>query len=170
MAGPLAGLKIMEMVGPGPAPFCAMMFADMGAELIRVDRPRKVGAPMDDIRFDITARSRRSLATDLKKPGAADTLLQLIGRADVLIEGFQPGVTERLGLCPDICLARNAKLVYGRITGWCQDGPLAHAAGHDISYMALVQIFGQLHLPLLKAVNCNDEAKKYGGVVQRAAF
>lgn len=145
MAGPLEGLKMVEMVGIGPAPFCAMLFADMGAEVIRIDR-HKGGAGGDvsqaDTRFDVTARGRRSLAVNLKKAGAADTVLQLIDRADVLIEGFRPGVMERLGLGPDVCLPRNPKLVYGRMTGWGQHGPLANAAGHDINYIALT---GALH-------------------------
>jgi len=143
MAGPLAGLKIVEMAGLGPAPFCAMMFADMGAEVIRVDRPRR-GAQVrtEEYRFDITARGRRSLAIDLKRPEAAETLLQLIAQADALIEGFRPGVMERLGLGPEPCLARNPRLVYGRMTGWGQHGPLAQAAGHDINYIA---ISGALH-------------------------
>lgn len=143
MAGPLEGLKIVEMVGIGPAPFCAMMFADMGAEVIRIDRrgAASVVAP-EDSRFDVTARGRRSLAVDLKKPGAAETVLKLIDQADALIEGFRPGVMERLGLGPEVCHARNPKLVYGRMTGWGQHGPLAHAAGHDINYIALS---GALH-------------------------
>ncbi len=143
MAGPLQGLKIVEMVGLGPAPFCAMMFADMGAEVIRIDRKKSGGdTGNQDYRFDITARGRRSLAIDLKQPDAAETVLQLIDRADVLIEGFRPGVMERLGLGPEVCHARNPKLVYGRMTGWGQYGPLAHAAGHDINYIALS---GALH-------------------------
>ncbi|WP_194722059.1 CaiB/BaiF CoA transferase family protein [Noviherbaspirillum malthae] len=143
MAGPLAGLKIVEMAGLGPAPFCAMMFADMGAEVIRIDRPRRgaEGRP-EEYRFDITARGRRSLAIDLKRSEAAETLLQLIGQADALIEGFRPGVMERLGLGPEPCLARNPRLVYGRMTGWGQHGPLAQSAGHDINYIA---ISGALH-------------------------
>lgn len=142
MAGPLAGLRIIEMVGLGPAPFCAMMFADMGAEVIRIDRPPGTGTPVVDPRFDVTARGRRSLAIDLKKPGATETVLQLVEKADGLIEGFRPGVMERLGLGPDICRERNPSLVYGRMTGWGQDGPLAHSAGHDINYVALS---GALH-------------------------
>ncbi|MES2537606.1 MAG: CaiB/BaiF CoA-transferase family protein [Pseudomonadota bacterium] len=142
MAGPLHGLKIVEMVGLGPAPFCAMLFADMGAEVIRIDRYKGNAADCADARFDVTARGRRSLAIDLKKEGAADTVLQLIDRADVLIEGFRPGVMERLGLGPGVCLPRNPRLVYGRMTGWGQHGPLANAAGHDINYVALS---GALH-------------------------
>lgn len=143
MAGPLEGLKVVEMVGIGPAPFCAMLFADMGAEVIRIDRPG-TGATLvvEESRFDVTARGRRSLAIDLKKPGGAETVLQLLDKADVLIEGFRPGVMERLGLGPQVCQERNPKLVYGRMTGWGQHGPLAHAAGHDINYIALT---GALH-------------------------
>ena len=141
MAGPLEGYKVVEMVGLGPAPFCAMMLADMGAEVIRIDR-RGAGGKDDDARFDVMARGRRSLGIDLKQPGGAETVLGLIARADVLIEGFRPGVMERLGLGPDVCLARNPKLVYGRMTGWGQHGPLAKAAGHDINYIALS---GALH-------------------------
>ncbi len=145
MGGPLHGLKIVEMVGIGPAPFCAMMFADMGAEVIRIDRPGAADASLTggkDPRFDITARGRRSLAIDLKQPEAVEMVLRLIERADVVIEGFRPGVMERLGFGPDICLERNPQLVYGRMTGWGQHGPLAHAAGHDINYIALT---GALH-------------------------
>jgi alpha-methylacyl-CoA racemase len=143
MAGPLDGLKVVEMVGLGPAPFCAMMLADMGAEVIRIDRPANMrGATADSIRFDVTARNRRSIAIDLKKAGGADLVLALIDKADAVIEGFRPGVMERLGLGPDICLVRNPALVYGRMTGWGQKGPLAHAAGHDINYIALS---GALH-------------------------
>lgn len=143
MAGPLEGLKIVEMVGLGPAPFCAMMFADMGAEVIRIDRPGAAASgAAPDSRFDVTGRGRRSIAVDLKKPGGAETVLKLIDQADAVIEGFRPGVMERLGLGPEVCHARNPKLVYGRMTGWGQHGPLAHAAGHDINYIALS---GALH-------------------------
>jgi alpha-methylacyl-CoA racemase len=139
MAGPLHGMKIIEMVGLGPAPFSAMMFADMGAEVIRIDRP---GTDGGESRFDVLGRGRRSLVLDLKQAGAAEVALQLVERADALIEGFRPGVMERLGLGPDVCLARNPKLVYGRMTGWGQTGPLAQAAGHDINYISLS---GALH-------------------------
>lgn len=142
MAGPLAGLKVVEMVGLGPAPFCAMLFADMGAEVIRIDRPGATGALGLPPHLDLPARGRRSLAIDLRRPGAADAVLGLIDRADVLIEGYRPGVMERLGLGPDVCLARNARLIYGRMTGWGQHGPLAARAGHDIDYIALS---GALH-------------------------
>lgn len=141
MAGPLEGYKVIEMVGLGPAPFCGMMLADMGAEVIRIDR-RASASGNDQAHFDVTARGRRSLGIDLKKPGGADTVLRLIDQADILIEGFRPGVMERLGLGPEVCQARNPRLVYGRMTGWGQHGPLANAAGHDINYIALT---GALH-------------------------
>lgn len=142
MAGPLAGLKVVELVGLGPAPFCAMLLADMGAEVIRIDRPGAGGALGLAPRHDVSARGRRSLALDLKKPGAVDAVLALVERADMLIEGFRPGVMERLGLGPETCLRRNPRLVYGRMTGWGQHGPLAERAGHDIDYIALS---GALH-------------------------
>lgn len=142
MAGPLQGLKVLEMAGLGPAPFCAMMLADMGADVVRIERPIAAGVTGADGRFDILARSRRVLALDLKKPAAVAAVLGLVDQADVLIEGFRPGVMERLGLGPDICMARRPSLVYGRMTGWGQTGPLAQAAGHDINYIA---ISGALH-------------------------
>ncbi len=132
MAGPLAGLKVVEFAGLGPAPFCAMMLADLGAQVVRIARPGTMVG-----RFDVTCRSRGSLPVDLRAPGAAALLLEMIARADALIEGFRPGVMERLGLGPEPCLARNPKLVYGRMTGWGQSGPLAQAAGHDINYIAI---------------------------------
>ncbi len=139
--GPLAGLKVVEMVGIGPGPFCAMLLADMGAEVIRVDQPRSGPLPAAysalNTRFDIQARGRRSIAVNLKAPAGPETVLKLIDQADALIEGFRPGVMERLGLGPDVCLGRNSKLVFGRMTGWGQDGPLAQAPGHDINYIAL---------------------------------
>lgn len=140
MTGPLQGLKVIEMAGVGPGPFCAMMFADMGAEVVRIDQKRPPGSktlPLLNTRFDVNARGRRSLALDLKQPRGKAVALQLVAQADALIEGFRPGVMERLGLGPEVCLARNPRLVYGRITGWGQDGPLAQAAGHDINYTAL---------------------------------
>ncbi|MCC2971227.1 CaiB/BaiF CoA-transferase family protein [Massilia sp. IC2-476] len=146
MTGPLSGVRVVEMVGIGPCPFAAMMLADMGAEVIRIDRKAKPGEdnpyPVLGTRHDVMARGRRSLALDLKKPAGRSTALRLIEQADVLLEGFRPGVMERLGLGPDDCLERNPKLVYGRVTGWGQTGPLAQAAGHDINYVALS---GMLH-------------------------
>ncbi|SSC69948.1 unnamed protein product [Ciceribacter sp. T2.26MG-112.2] len=138
MSGPLQGLKIIEMVGLGPAPFAAMMLADQGAEVIRFHaKGQRPDIPLMNTRFDVLARGRRSIALDLKAPGAVDLALELIGQADGLIEGFRPGVMERLGLGPDICLARNSRLAYGRMTGWGQDGPLSHTAGHDLNYIAM---------------------------------
>ncbi|WP_151448658.1 CaiB/BaiF CoA transferase family protein [Lacisediminimonas profundi] len=139
MAGPLQGLKVIEMGGMGPAPFCAMMFADAGAEIVRIERPG--GAARID-RFDVTARGREVLELDLRQPENAQVVLRMLESADVLVEGFRPGVMERLGLGPDVCLARRPQLVYGRMTGWGQTGPLAQAAGHDIDYIALS---GALH-------------------------
>ncbi len=143
MSGPLAGVKVLEIAGIGPGPFCGMLLADMGADVLRVDRleASDLGLPLD-AKYDIMSRGRRSIALDLKRPESVETALTLAGRADALIEGFRPGVTERLGLGPEACLARNPRLVYGRITGWGQDGPLAQAAGHDINYIALA---GALH-------------------------
>jgi alpha-methylacyl-CoA racemase len=146
MAGPLAGIRVVEMVGLGPCPFAAMMLADMGAEVIRIDRKAAPGAshpfPVLGTKFDVMARGRRSLALDLKQPAAKEVVLALLDQADVVLEGFRPGVMERLGFGPDVCHARNPKLVYGRVTGWGQHGPLAQASGHDLNYIALT---GLLH-------------------------
>src|SRR5881227_1196826 len=139
MAGPLQGFKVIEMAGIGPGPFTAMMLADMGAEVLRVDRPN---ARVLNPEKDVLNRGRRSVAVDLKHPDGVATVLRLVEQADAIIEGFRPGVMERLGLGPDECLARNPALVYGRMTGWGQDGPLAGTAGHDINYVALS---GALH-------------------------
>lgn len=137
-AGPLLGLRVIELASIGPGPMCCMLLADLGAEVIRVDRLEAsgLGLPMAP-RFDVTARGRRSLALDLKAAAGRDAVLRLIDRADVLIEGFRPGVTEALGLGPQPCQERNPRLVYGRMTGFGQDGPLAQAAGHDLNYIAL---------------------------------
>ena len=133
--GPLAGLRILEIAGIGPGPYCAMVLADMGAEVLRVERPPK--AAPGDARFDLLSRGRRCIALDLKSPAGVAAVLRLVERADALIEAFRPGVMERLGLGPDVCLARNPRLVYGRMTGFGQTGPLSQAAGHDINYIAL---------------------------------
>ena len=136
--GPLAGVTVIEIAGIGPGPFCAMMLADMGAEVIRVDRADSAqGGDPDHPPADLVARGRRSIAVDLKNPDGVAVVLDLVERADALIEGFRPGVAERLGIGPEDCRARNPRLVYGRMTGWGQDGPLASAAGHDINYIAL---------------------------------
>lgn len=142
--GPLAGLKIVEIAGIGPGPFCAMMLSDLGAEVIRVDRKSSAGAGGG---LSILNRGRRSIAVDLKKPEAVEAVLKLVEQADAIMEGFRPGVMERLGLGPDVCLARNPKLVYGRMTGWGQEGPLAHAAGHDINYIALSGVLHAIGRP-----------------------
>ena len=141
MSGPLQGVRIVEMSGLGPAPFACMMLADLGAEVICVDRLSATGS-QGPVSADIFRRGKRTMAVDLKQAAALQTVLRLIETADVLIEGFRPGVMERLGLGPDVCLSRNPKLVYGRMTGWGQTGPLAAAAGHDINYIALS---GALH-------------------------
>lgn len=141
--GPLKGLKVIELAGIGPGPMAAMLLADMGATVLRVDRkePAGLGVPRPQ-KYDLLLRNRRSLPLDLKQPEAVELVLDLVSRSDVLIEGFRPGVAERLGLGPDACLARNSKLIYGRITGWGQEGPLANAVGHDLNYIALA---GALH-------------------------
>ena len=138
MSGPLDGHRIIEIAGIGPGPFAAMLLADMGAEVIRVERAGAVRGPAPDAAHpDISRRGRRNIAIDLKHPDGVATLLDLVERADALIEGFRPGVMERLGVGPDVCLERNPKLVYGRMTGWGQDGPYAQSAGHDINYISL---------------------------------
>jgi alpha-methylacyl-CoA racemase len=134
MGGPLAGVRIVELAGIGPAPFAAMVLADLGAEVVRVDRPDK---PNATARMDVLNRGRRSIAVDLKQPDGVDVVLRLAAASDALIEGFRPGVAERLGVGPDDCLARNPRLVYGRMTGWGQEGPYAADAGHDITYAAV---------------------------------
>ncbi|MFT4560585.1 MAG: alpha-methylacyl-CoA racemase, partial [Gammaproteobacteria bacterium] len=137
-SGPLVGYKVIELAGIGPNPMCAMLLADMGAEVIRVDRlvDAGLGIPMDP-KFSLLDRSRRSIAVDLKSPAGIELVLKLVEQSDALIEGFRAGVTERLGVGPEDCLKRNPKLVYGRVTGWGQEGPLAKVAGHDINYIAL---------------------------------
>ena len=134
--GVLSGYKIIELSGIGPGPLCGMLFADLGAEVIRIDRKNTV-MPNQQAKYDITGRSKKSICLNLKDPNSKDILFKLIKNADALIEGFRPGVTEKLGIGPDDCLKHNEKLVYGRITGWGQSGPLAQAAGHDINYIAL---------------------------------
>jgi alpha-methylacyl-CoA racemase len=138
LVGPLTGIRVVEVAAIGPGPMCAMLLADLGADVVRIDRlePSGLGVAMAP-RFDVTARNRRSIALDLKHPEGRAAALRLIERADVLIEGFRPGVAERLGVGPQDCLARNPRLVYGRMTGFGQDGVLAQAAGHDLNYIAL---------------------------------
>lgn len=136
MAGPLDGIRVIEMAGIGPGPFACMLLSDLGAEVIRIDRASG-GLGAGASAADVLGRGRRSIALDLKQPAAIEIVLDLVATADILIEGYRPGVMERLGLGPDVCLGRNAALIYGRMTGWGQDGPLAQAAGHDIDYIAL---------------------------------
>ncbi len=147
MAGPLTGYRIIEIAGIGPGPFAAMLLADMGAEVIRVDRAQAVrdGAADDSTPSgDLLTRGRSSIGIDLKNPDGIETLLKLVEKADALIEGFRPGVMERLGVGPDDCFARNSKLVFGRMTGWGQEGPYAQAAGHDINYIALAGVLAHI--------------------------
>lgn len=136
--GPLAGMRIVEIGSIGPGPFCAMLLADLGADVIRVDRASGAAlvGPNADFRTEVMHRGRRSVAVDLKHPQGRDVVLDLVERADGLLEGFRPGVTERLGIGPDACLARNPRLVYGRMTGYGQDGPMARSVGHDLNYVA----------------------------------
>jgi alpha-methylacyl-CoA racemase len=143
MAGPLSGVTVVEIAGIGPGPFCGMMLADMGARVIRVDRADAVTDPPDPrARHEILNRGRQSIAVDLKHPDGVEVVLRLAETSDALFEGFRPGVAERLGIGPKDCHARNPALVYGRMTGWGQDGPYAHKAGHDITYLAVA---GALH-------------------------
>jgi alpha-methylacyl-CoA racemase len=144
MAGPLKGLKVIEMAGIGPGPFACMLLSDLGAEVIRVDRPVGGAMSADGAPGDVLQRNRRSIAINVKTPEGVDTLLQLLESADVLTEGYRPGVMEKLGLGPDVVLQRNPRLVYARMTGWGQEGPLAHAAGHDINYIALTGALGAI--------------------------
>lgn len=138
--GPLQGIRVIEIAGLGPGPFCAMLLADLGADVLRIERA--TGSGLFDPKFDLSNRGKRSVVLDLKKPEGVAAVLKLVESADILTEGFRPGVMERLGLGPDICLARNPKLVYGRMTGFGQTGPLAKVAGHDINYIAMS---GALH-------------------------
>ncbi|MBV1878391.1 MAG: CoA transferase [Pseudomonadales bacterium] len=149
MSGPLTGFKVIELAGIGPAPMCAMMLSDMGAEVVRIDRLKDAGLGISmPKQFNFLGRGRKSIAVDLKNPAGIETVLKLIDNADAVLEGFRPGVMERLGLGPDVCLARNPKLVFGRVTGWGQEGPLSQSAGHDLNYIALT---GALH-----AIGRND--------------
>jgi alpha-methylacyl-CoA racemase len=141
--GPLAGVRVVELAGIGPGPFAAMVLADLGADVVRVDRPGGAGLHIDPD-YDLTNRNKRSVLIDLKAEDGPDQVLDLVGRADVLIEGYRPGVAERLGVGPQECLARNPRLVYGRMTGWGQEGPLAQRAGHDIAYIAITGTLGMI--------------------------
>ncbi|MFH8565978.1 CaiB/BaiF CoA transferase family protein [Streptomyces sp. NPDC017988] len=141
--GPLAGVRVVELAGIGPGPFAAMLLADLGADVVRVDRPGGGGLAIDPA-YDVTNRNKRSVVVDLKAPDGAAHVLDLAERADILIEGYRPGVAERLGVGPEACHARNPRLVYGRMTGWGQEGPLAPRAGHDIAYIAITGTLGMI--------------------------
>ncbi|MGW5367856.1 CaiB/BaiF CoA transferase family protein [Streptomyces sp. NPDC004009] len=141
--GPLSGVRVVELAGIGPGPFAAMLLADLGADVVRVDRPGGPGLGIDPA-HDVTNRNKRSVVVDLKAPDGAARVLDLAGRADILLEGYRPGVAERLGVGPADCHARNPRLVYGRMTGWGQDGPLADRAGHDVTYIALTGTLGMI--------------------------
>jgi len=144
--GPLAGVRVVELAGIGPGPFAAMLLADLGADVVRVDRPGGPALGVDPA-HDVTNRNKRSVVVDLKDPEGSATVLDLAARADILIEGYRPGVAERLGVGPEQCHARNPRLVYGRMTGWGQEGPLADTAGHDIAYIALTGTLGMIGDP-----------------------
>lgn len=160
--GPLAGIKVIELAGIGPAPFACMMLSDLGAEVLRLERP---GGGISSIlgRYDVLSRGRRSVAIDLKAAGATVVALELVGRADVLIEAFRPGVAERLGVGPDECLAANPRLVYARMTGWGQDGPLAGRVGHDIDYAAIAGAISAIGEPGRKPVPPLNLVADFGG-------
>jgi alpha-methylacyl-CoA racemase len=173
--GPLKGVRVLEFAGIGPGPFCAMMLSDMGAEVLRIDRKPAPGPPppadlFNPGRFGIMNRGRRSAGLDLKRPQAVQAVLKLVERADALIEGFRPGVMERLGLGPEACLGRNPRLVYGRMTGWGQEGPLSQAAGHDINYISLsgaLYAIGRPEAPPVPPLNLVGD---FGGGAAYLAF
>ncbi|MCA0244825.1 MAG: CoA transferase [Proteobacteria bacterium] len=171
MSGPLRGLKVVEMAGIGPGPFCGMMLADMGADVVRIDRAGPAAAgPSAPPRFDVNGRGKRTLALDLKTAAGTAQALDLIAHADALIEGFRPGVMERLGLGPEPCLARNPRLVYGRMTGWGQSGPLAPAAGHDLNYIAISGLLGAMGRPDEPPPPPLNLVGDYGGGAMLLAF
>src|SRR5438132_2166080 len=169
--GPLSGVKIVELAGIGPGPFAGMLLSDMGADILRIDRAQQVNpAAFDKPNLEPLYRGRRSIGVDLKNPEGVELVLRLVEGADALFEGFRPGVTERLGLGPDMCLARNPRLVYGRMTGWGQDGPLSQAAGHDINYISLAGAlahFGRAGQPPTPPLNLVGD---YGGGGMFLAF
>ncbi|MDT0200672.1 CaiB/BaiF CoA-transferase family protein [Nocardioides sp. AE5] len=159
--GPLAGLRVVELAGIGPGPLAAMILADLGADVLRVDRVDAGSDPRAPV--DYLLRSRRIVGADLKDPGDRARVLDLIADADVLIEGFRPGVVERLGIGPDTCLERNPRLIYGRMTGWGQEGPLSRSAGHDINYISLLGILENIGRPNERPVPPLNMVGDYGG-------
>jgi alpha-methylacyl-CoA racemase len=166
----LHGVKVIELTGIGPGPFAATLLSDMGAEVVRVERAELATSASRPSGFVFDGRGRRGITVDLKHADGVDAVLRMVERADALIEGFRPGVTERLGLGPDVCLGRNPRLVYGRMTGWGQEGPLAHAAGHDINYISLAGAlahFGRVGQPPTPPINMVGD---YGGGGMFLAF
>ena len=166
----LEGVRVIELAGIGPAPFCGMMLADHGAEVIRIDRPGGSDPLSQDQGRDVLLRSRRSITLDLKRPEAVEIVARLVETADGLIEGFRPGVAERLGIGPDVLMARNPALVYGRMTGWGQDGPLADKAGHDLNYISIsgcLAALGAEDQPPIPPLNLIGD---YGGGGMMLAF
>jgi alpha-methylacyl-CoA racemase len=169
--GPLQGLRVVEFAGIGPAPLCCMLLADLGADVVRIDRLQASGlGVVIDKRFDVNARGRRSVALDLKGNAGRDAALRLVERSDVLVEGFRPGVMEKLGLGPEVCLARQPRLVYGRMTGFGQTGPLADAAGHDLNYIALTGVLHAIGSAGGKPVPPLNLVGDYGGGALYLAF
>jgi alpha-methylacyl-CoA racemase len=166
--GPLNGVKIIEVGGIGPGPFCAMMLSDMGADIIRLERRGESG--LVESKYNTLHRGRRSIGVDLKKPEGVELMLRLVEKADALQEGFRPGVMEKLGLGPEVCLNRNPKLVYGRMTGWGQEGPLAHASGHDINYIALTGALYSIGRPDQNPVPPLNLVGDFGGGGMLLAF
>jgi alpha-methylacyl-CoA racemase len=166
--GPLKGVKIIEVGGIGPGPFCAMMLSDMGADIIRVDRKGDPGR--FESKYTTLHRGRPSMGVDLKKPEGVELILRLVEKADALQEGFRPGVMEKLGLGPDVCLKRNPKLVYGRMTGWGQEGPLSQASGHDINYIALTGALYSIGRPDQNPVPPLNLVGDFGGGGMLLAF
>ena len=160
--GPLAGVRVVELAGIGPGPFCGMLLADLGAKVIRVDRPGGALTPVSQVN-DVTSRGKERIVVDLKHPRGAEVVLRLAAGSDALIEGYRPGVAERLGVGPAECWARNPALVYGRMTGWGQDGRYAHTAGHDITYLAITGVLHMVGEPGRKPVPPVNLVGDFGG-------
>jgi alpha-methylacyl-CoA racemase len=165
--GPLEGIRVIEIAGIGPGPFCAMMLSDMGADVVRIDRKSAQG---QGSKYNVLNRGRKSIAIDLKKPEGVEAILGLVEQADALLEGFRPGVMERLGIGPDVCSERNPKLVFGRMTGWGQDGPMARAAGHDINYISLTGVLHSIGRPSGDPVPPLNLVGDFGGGGMLLAF